>query len=281
MARGEGAARYGGQSKFGWGFFGTELKRRREAAGMTQQELGRRVFCSGAYIGQFETGIRKPQPDIAARIDAELGTDGLFRRMCEELISSSPYANFFAEAAYLEGLATSILHYEAMFVPGLMQTAAYARAVFLGSFPLVPEEKIESWVAARMSRQRIVEHPTSPLLWVVLDESVIRRMIGGAAVMHEQLGHAAALARRRRAIVQVLPYAAGASALSSMLTLMTFEDAPPVAYNEGPTNGCLLDDPAAVARCELLYDQVRAAALSPEASLSLIESVMEELADAQ
>lgn len=267
-----------GQPKLGWEFFGTELKRLRETAGLTQQELGARVFCSGSYIGQFETGIRKPQLDLAQRMDVVLGTGGLLGRMCKRLIDASPHATYFSEAAYLESIAVTIREYATMFVPGLLQTAAYARAVILASRPVAPDEWVESRVAARLDRARILNHPTSPMIWAVLDENVLRRPVGGAAVMHEQLRHIADLTRRRRIVLQVLPFAAGAPGCSGMLTLLTFEDAPPVAYHEGPKTGNLLDDPAIVEQCELAYDLVRASALSPEESLTLVESVAEDYA---
>lgn len=281
MAKDPGRASRYGQSKVGWEFFGSELKWRREATGLSQQELGRRVFCSGAYIGQFETAVRKPQLDVAQRIDVELDTGGFFARMCEKLIDSSPYTHYFAEAVYLESLATAIREHAVMFVPGVLQTAAYARAVFLAGLPFATDDEIDSRVATRLARARLLDHPTEPLLWVVLDEGVIRRKVGGAAVMHEQLEHVASLAQRRRIFLQVLPYAAGASPLGGMLTLMTFEDAPPVAYEEGHRTGGLVDDPTLVARARAAYDLVSAAALSPEASLSLIRSVAKEYADEQ
>lgn len=267
-----------GNPKTGWEFFGTELKRLREAAGLTQQQLGSRIFCSAAYIGQFETAIRKPQLYLAEQMDIVLGTDGLLGRLCKKLVESSPYVGYFAEAVYLEGIAVTIREFATMFVPGLLQTAAYARAVCLASRPVAPEEWIENKVAARLDRGRLLDHPTKPAFWAVLDESVLRRVVGGAAVMHEQLRHLVELVQRRRIILQVLPFGAGAPALSGMLTLMTFEDAPPVAYHEGPKTGNLLDDPAAVTHCELTYDHVRAAALSPEASLTLIQSAAEDYA---
>ncbi|MFI9204926.1 Scr1 family TA system antitoxin-like transcriptional regulator [Streptomyces sp. NPDC053048] len=281
MAKDSGRAGKYGQSKVGWEFFGSELKRRREAAGLTQQELGRRVFCSGTYIGQFETGVRKPQHDVAERIDAELETDGFFARMCKELIDNAPFDNHFVGVAYLEGLAASILAYAPFFVPGLLQTEAYARAVFKAGFPLEPNENIDAWVDARLARQHIVKQPTKPLLWVILDESAIRRPIGGAEVMREQLTHLAMLARERRIVLQVMPISVGAPALGAMLKLMTFDDAPPVAYTEGAVSGRLMDDPAMVAICQRSYDLLRADAMSPDASLALIQSVAEEFADEQ
>ncbi|MCC2278679.1 helix-turn-helix transcriptional regulator [Streptomyces sp. ET3-23] len=269
-----------GQPRIGWGFFGAELKRWREAAGLTQTELGRRVFCSGSYIGQFETGIRKPQLDVAMLIDVELKTDGLFERTCRELINKSPFTDYFAEAAYLESLAKSIQSYSPTFMPGLIQTPDYARAVFLAGFPFATDEEIESWVAARLERQRILDDPTKPMLWAVLDESAIRRRVGGPAVMCGQLMRVISLVHSRRIGMQVLPFGAGAPAVGGMLKLMTFEDAPPVAYGEGAQTGYLLDDPATVARCEQDFGFLSAAALSPEASLALVREAAEEYRNA-
>ncbi|MEX2984629.1 DUF5753 domain-containing protein [Streptomyces sp. C36] len=180
--------------------------------------------------------------------------------------------------AYLYGLATTIREYSPMFVPGVLQTAAYARAVFVGGLPFIAEDEIEARVAARLERARIFDRPTGPLWWTVLDESVIRRRLGGAAVMCEQLMHMVSLADRRRIGVQVLPFKAGHPEVEGALTLMTFEDAPPVAYAEGHQTGSLLDDPAEVAECVRSYDLARSVALSPAESLSLIRSVAEECA---
>ncbi|GAA2707219.1 MULTISPECIES: helix-turn-helix transcriptional regulator [Streptomyces] len=279
MANTSGGTGWHSRAKFGWEFFGAELKRRREERGLSQQELGRRVFCSGSYIGQFEAGMRKPQLEIAERIDVELGTDGFFARMCRQLIDNEPYFDYFVEAKYLESIATAIHAYAPLYVPGLFQTAAYARSVMIGSFPLAPDSDIERWLAGRLERQAILEHPTKPLLWAVLDENVIRRPISGPRVMHEQLVHLAALADRRRIMLQVVPMSEGTLTLGGLLKLMSFEDAPTVAYEEGAMSGMLRDDPAQVARYQLAYDFIRATALSPAASLDLIRTVAEEYGD--
>ncbi|MCD9143008.1 helix-turn-helix domain-containing protein [Streptomyces albireticuli] len=285
MANGRGAGKFG-QGRAGWRFFGSELKRWREAAGLTQQELALRVFCSGSYIGQFETGIRRPQPEVAQRIDEELKSDGFFGRMCDELINGSlnvhyftesaykkGLSEYFAEAAYLEGLAHAIREYAPVFVPGLLQTEAYARAVFLAGYPGLSDAEIESRVAARLERQGILEDPTKPLLWAVIDENTIRRKVGGASVMSEQLMHVARLARARRITLQVLPFEVAVPALSGSLKLMAFADAPVVAYSEAAHSGGLMDDPARVAALERAYDLTMATALPPAASLELVQSV--------
>ncbi|MGI5338628.1 helix-turn-helix domain-containing protein [Streptomyces sp. CA-181903] len=277
-------AKAGGSTKpsnprFGWGFFGNELKIHREAAGLSQEALGGLVFCSGSYIGQFEKGIRRPQPAIAERIDEVLKTGGYFKRVYDELIEGSPNADWFEGVLCLEAEATVIRSYAPTFVPGLFQTAAYARAVFLAGYPFATDKELENWVGARLGRQGLLGHPTKPMLWSVLDESVLRRPVGGPMVMSEQLLRVASLARCRRMVVQVLPYGAGAPPVDALLKLMDFADAPPVAYTEGVQSGSILDEPDQVARCKLAYDLVRAAALSPRASLDLIESVAERYTD--
>lgn len=266
-----------GSRQAAWEFFGTELKRLREEAGLTQAALGALVFVSGGYIGQFEQAIRKPQLDVAQRIDEALQTDGIFERMCKKLINNSPYADYFAAAAELEALATEICDFAPTVIPGLLQTAEYARAVVVASNPLAAEEYIEETVKARIDRAQILKDAARPMYWGILHETALRIPVGGPAAMARQLDHIAALIRERKVMVQVLPYAAGAyPEMGKMLRLMEFEDAPPTAYTEAVFSGNLLDDPAVVKRTQAAYDLLRAAALSPEASLALIESAAED-----
>ncbi|MGW7637220.1 helix-turn-helix transcriptional regulator [Streptomyces decoyicus] len=254
---------------------GAELRHKREEAGLTQEELGSPLFVSGSFIGQLEAGTRRMQMEYAVKIDEILATDGYFVRNCEAA-KKSKYPDHFAEAAEAEAIATAIREYAPQLIPGLLQTKAYAWAVCRAYQPTAPEEVIEETVTARLERARVLDHPTTPLLWVVLDEAVLRRRTGGAEVMAEALWHVTELIRKHRVIVQVLPFSAGAhTALEGSLKLMAFTDAPPLAYLDGLGTGQLLDDPATVARYELAYDLVGASALSPEASLALIESAAE------
>jgi transcriptional regulator with XRE-family HTH domain len=268
---------FNGSRQAAWEFFGTELRRRREEAGLTQVELGARVFVSGAYIGQFEQAIRKPQIDIAQRIDEVLQTDGFFARLCRKLIDDARYAAYFLAAAELERLATRISEYEPMVVPGLLQTPAYAKALTRATNRFAPAGLIDDKVTARMERSRILTVATRPVYWAVLHECVLRIPVGGHGVMAEQLDHILNLARDWIVLIQVLPFTAGAPALpTGSLKLMEFEDAPPTAYTEAVYSGNLLDDPAVVKRAQTAYDLLRAAALSPEASLAMIEAAAEE-----
>lgn len=266
-----------GSRQAAWEFFGAELKRRREDAGLTQSALGVQVFVSGAYIGQFEQAIRKPQLDVAQRIDEVLQSDGIFGRMCRKLIDDKRYADYFATVVELEALATRICEFAPTLIPGLLQTAAYARAVTLAANPFVTDEYVEEIVGARLERAGILKDATRPEYWVVLHENALYIPVGGPNTMAQQLDHVASLMRGREVLVMVLPYEAGAHAtMGGMLTLMDFGDAPPTAYTETSFSGTLVDEPAVVKRAQRAYDLLRGAALSPEASLALVESAAED-----
>ncbi|MGD3109020.1 helix-turn-helix domain-containing protein [Streptomyces sp. YGL11-2] len=257
---------------------GAELRHQREKAELTQEELGNRLFVSASFIGQLEAGTRRMHVDIAQQIDQILGTDGYFERNCTAA-TKSKYPDHFAEAAEAEAIATTIREYEPLLIPGLLQTPAYARVVFRAYQPTATGDVIDELVANRMDRTRLLDSPTTPFVWCILDEAALRRAVGGPRVMTEQLGQVADLFRRHRAIVQVLPFRAGAhAALEGSLKLMAFEDAPPLAYLQGLGTGLLHDDPATVAHYQLAYDFLGANALSPKESLALIESVAEDYA---
>ncbi|MFI2613673.1 helix-turn-helix domain-containing protein [Streptomyces sp. NPDC018584] len=266
-----------GSRQAAWEFFGAELKRRREDAGFTQSALGTRVFVSGGYVGQFEQAIRKPQLDVAQRIDEVLQTGGFFERMCRKLIDDKRYADYFAAVVELEALATRICEFAPTLIPGLLQTAEYARAVTIAANPFVTDEYVEEKVTARLERSRILKDAARPEYWVVVHENVLYIPVGGPAVMAAQLDHVARLMRERHVLVMVLPYEAGAhAAMTGDLRLMEFEDAPPTAYTETSFSGTLLDEPVVVKRTQRAYDLLRGAALSPEASLALITSAAED-----
>jgi len=177
----------------------------------------------------------------------------------------------------LEALATKICDFAHALIPGLLQTEEYARAITVATNPLATEEYIADKVDGRMERSSILKDATRPVYWAILHENVLRIPVGGPAAMARQLDHIAALVRARTVMVQILPYSAGAySVMTGDLRLMEFDDAPPTAYTEAVYSGNLLDDPAVVKHAYAAYDLLRAAALSPEASLTLIESAAED-----
>ncbi|MEU7131943.1 helix-turn-helix transcriptional regulator [Streptomyces sp. NPDC046261] len=256
--------------------YGEELRLRREAANHTQQSLADAVVCSPSMIAHIEAGRRKPRVEDARRLDKELGTDGFFERFLPTL-NPSRFAGHFAPLVELEKQATCIQEYGAALTPGLLQIEPYARAVFRNGLLNVKAAGIERRVAERLDRAQILDEPESPVIWVILDEHVLRRVVGGPAVMAKQLRHVAKLADSGRIRLHVLPFSIGSHALTpSSLSLYKFDDAPPLAYVEGVRTGQVYDDPARVAQCQTAYDLALGDALSSQASLSLIASVAEE-----
>ncbi|MEU4684208.1 helix-turn-helix domain-containing protein [Streptomyces xinghaiensis] len=258
-------------------FFGAELRRLREAAGLTQLQLGERVFCSRDYISRFESASRRPQPEVSRLLDEVLGSGEHLQRLCR-LARLSKHPDYFADAADLEKHAATIGEYAPMLVPGLLQTEAYARALTRAAQLFAPEEAVEERVTGRMERKRLLDEPSAPELWVVIHEAALRIPVGGPGMMNEQLQDLRAVGHdHHRVVVQVLPFEAGAPAfLNGTVIQMTFADAPPVTYTESAYTGQLIDEPALVAQYQKAYDLIRAAALSPQASLALIESVAKD-----
>ncbi|MDF3142336.1 MULTISPECIES: helix-turn-helix transcriptional regulator [unclassified Streptomyces] len=257
---------------------GAELRHAREKKGLSQEALGLKLFVSGTFVGQLEAGTRRLRPDMAPVVDEVLDTKGFFARNCKAA-NKSRYPEHFAEAAEAEAQATAIRQYAPLLIPGLLQTPEYARVVCRAYQPTAPAEKIEQLVTARMERTRLLDDPTDPLLWAVIDEAALRRVTGGPEVMAEVLRHIADLCRRGRVIVQVLPFGAGAhAAMEGSIKLMDFEDAPPLVYFEGVGTGRLEDDPATVKHQRFTYELLTACALSPQKSLALIEAMAQDYA---
>lgn len=258
-------------------FYGAELRRHREDAGLSQDQLGERVFCSGTYIGQFESAMRRPQMDFSKQFDEIFHSGQHFQRLCRLAHEAERHPEYYADAAELEKLAKTICEYSPMLVPGFLQTEAYARALSRAARPLASKEEIEGDVHTRMERANRLLAPTGPKLWAILHEAALRITVGSAQVMREQLEHIADVARAGHALVQVHPNAASPHHfMMGTVLLMAFADAPPVVYSEGAHTGQLIDNPALVERNQESYDLARAAALSPEASLTLIASATKE-----
>jgi transcriptional regulator with XRE-family HTH domain len=254
-------------------FFGSELRRYRTAANLTQDRLGEIISYTGALVGLVETAKRTPSRDFAERCDAALDTEGALSRLWP-LVNRGNFPSWFRGYVELEVTASSIQSFDVQVVSGLLQTESYARAVLgAGRHPNVDE-----LVTARLDRQRILNRLEPPLYWVILDEAILRRPIGGKDVMHDQLKRLVEVACTPRIVVQILPYSAGAHACSDgAMTILSFSEGPDVVYVEGPGSGQLITQPEEVERCRLVYDLVRAAALSPEASVDMIAATMEDL----
>ncbi|MFE5633383.1 Scr1 family TA system antitoxin-like transcriptional regulator [Streptomyces sp. NPDC056463] len=256
--------------------YGEELKRRREAAGLTQEGLSELTIISRTHLAHMEAGRRRPDVADARRLDQVLEAGGFFERFLPAL-DGKAVAEHFAEALEFEGQATLIRVYGPKLVPGLLQTEAYARAVLGSGHPPKSDATRDKLLVTRLERARILENFDSPVVWVLMDEAVLRQHIGGPAVMCEQLRHIAKLGESRRIRVHVLPFTVGAHAmLEGFVSLMWFADLPPIAYVEGLKSGRVWETPSVVRECQEVYDHALGDALSHSESLALIRSVAEE-----
>jgi transcriptional regulator with XRE-family HTH domain len=253
-------------------FFGAELRRRRVAAGMSQDQLGQAITYSAALVGRVEVGERMPSPDLAQRCDDALATGGLFAHLRQSMDSDMhAYPTWFREFVEREREATSIREFNALAIPGLLQTEDYARALFRACKPADTDEEISQQVAARLERQRILDRVKPPMLWAVVDEGVLRRPVGGARVFRDQLAHLAKVGRRPGVVFQVMPFSAGAHAgLLGEFIVLGLPAGRDVAYTESVESARLIDHADEVAAFNLVFDLIRAVALSPQASLDFV-----------
>lgn len=256
--------------------YGEELKRRREAAGLTQEQLSEQTIISRTHLAHMEAGRRRPDVNDARRLDQVLVTGGFFERFLPTL-DGKAVAEHFAEALEFEGQATVIREYAPKLVPGILQTEAYAREVLSSGHPPKNDDERDRLLGTRLARARILEDFDSPVVWFLFDEAVLRQHIGGPQVMCEQLRHIVRLGESRRIRVHVLPFAVGAHAmLEGFVSLMWFEDQPPIAYVEGLKSGRVWETPSVVRECQEVYDHALGDALSHGESLAMIRSVAEE-----
>jgi hypothetical protein len=173
--------------------------------------------------------------------------------------------------------AVSLSWWEPMLVPGMAQTADYARALFQAWRSADDDDELDEFVSARMARQSILDRPKPPMLWMVLDEAVLHRCIGSPKITHGQLEHLADLAKRPRVTIQVVPAEVGAHVgLLGGFGIATFDHRPPIVYMESPDDGQTTDKHATVAAISLTFDTLRAEALSRGASRDLILKVAKE-----
>ncbi|MDG9713310.1 helix-turn-helix domain-containing protein [Streptomyces sp. DH10] len=253
-------------------YYGFELRRCREAAGLTQKQLGEILNYTGSLVGQIETARKVPTPEFSERADAALGTDGLFSRLVE-LVLRSQLPAWFRQVAELEVRAVAMCTFHTHLVHGLLQTKAYARGV-LGA---LDRTDLDDRVSARLARQRIFEKGEPPVFWAVISEAALYQEIGGRESMRGQLAHLLSFEGNPRINVQILPFSAGAHAgLQGSFDLFRFDSDPDIVYTEGYGSGHPTANPDTVKDCSLRYDHLQAAALSLRESADLIRRVMEE-----
>jgi transcriptional regulator with XRE-family HTH domain len=271
-----------------------ELRRLREAAGLTHEHVAAELGWHRSKIGRIEGGafVRLSLTDLRALLDLYGVTDTAERdaliAMAKQArergwwysysdVLPNPHSTFIG----LEAEATSIRTYQAQLVPALLQTEDYTRAVLQATRMTTRDtEETRRFLEARKARQELLTREPAAKLWVVLDEGVLRRRVGGPAVMRAQLERLQEASDLPHVTIQILADEAGEHAgLEGSFTIMAFvkQTDPDVVYLDAATGGIYLEKREDRERYTGVFDHVRASALSPKASLSLIERIAQAL----
>jgi transcriptional regulator with XRE-family HTH domain len=270
---------------------GSRLRRLREAAGVTPEQAAYEIRASRFKISRLENGrVKLKSRDVADLLTLYGVTDGGVRTRFLALAGRSSAPDWWAQygdilpgwfETYvgLEAAAAAIRSFDAQFVPGLLQTEDYARAVTRLGHKTAPLVEIERRVALRRRRQDLLGRPDPPVIWSVMDEAVLRRPAGGPAVMREQFRHLTEVASLPHVTLQVIPFASGAHAAESgSFTVLRFSerDLPDVVYLEQLTGAAYLDQRTDVERYLEVMDELSSQALTPAATIRFIEQVAGE-----
>jgi transcriptional regulator with XRE-family HTH domain len=256
--------------------FGRQMKLFRERAGLDRVQLGSLTGYSAATIASFEQGRRIPPPKFIDKADEVLGAGGVLSASKEE-VARAQYPAFFQDAARLEAQAVELHVYATQAVPGLLQSEEYARAVFAMRRPLLNEDTVEQRVAARLARQEIFSRTPMPTISFVIEETVLRRPLGGWQVMRGQLEQMMLIGQRRNVEVQVMPTEREEHAgLAGPFTLIETTEGRRIAYVEAHKDSRLYTERKSVRAFEEQYGILRAEALTPRESLACIEKLLGE-----
>ncbi|MGW0882897.1 helix-turn-helix domain-containing protein [Streptomyces sp. NPDC002671] len=255
--------------------FGALLRSSREEQGWRQEDLAAKMEYSSSHISSVETGRKMPTLRFSRSADLAFGTGDMFERKWREIRHGALLEGFPEYVGY-EGRAVEIRLYEIGIVPGLLQTPAYARvladsAVQRGA--ITPEQAAER-VSFLAERQEALEHPRPPMMFVVMDESCIRRPVGGREVMDAQLESLVEFAARPNTVLQVAPFDIGERRPFDLpVNLLTLPDRSLVAYAESQAQGHLDRETPSVLPMLTAYHQLQAESLSQAASVAMISQV--------
>ncbi|MFF9811942.1 helix-turn-helix domain-containing protein [Streptomyces sp. NPDC014006] len=269
---------------------GADLRRLREAKGLTLEEAGARVGISKATLSRYETKegtVKWPAVDALCR---EYGASDAERLALVELAKGAKIQGWWRSLAdpipdsmnlmlTLEDEVVREDHYACMYIPGLLQTRAYAEAVHRASDVQCPEREVQHMVDIRMKRQELLEREEPPHIWCVIDEAALRRQVGGTDVMQEQLRHLLVSLERPRVTVQVLPFSKGAhaAAVGSFAVLRGPSRELDVVYVDLLSGGLFMEKPKELERYRLAFEYLSAQALDLESSADIIDRISREL----
>ncbi|HZB32778.1 MAG TPA: helix-turn-helix transcriptional regulator [Streptosporangiaceae bacterium] len=271
---------------------GAQLRQLREAAGITREQAGDAIRASHSKISRLELGRTGFKPrDVADLLTLYGVTDTAERTSLLSLAEQAnspgwwrPYADlvppWFEAYLGLEQAAAVIRGYEVQFVPGLLQTPDYARAVIRLGHTTESKADIDRRVALRMERQEILRRPDAPSLWVVIDEGALRRPLGGAATMRRQLDHLREVAELPNVTVQLLPFSVGGHpAAGGPITILRFPEGelPDVVYLEQLISAIYLDKPSETFEYGHVMNRLAVEAETPARTKRLIQRLREEL----
>lgn len=266
---------------------GMELRRQREHAGVTIDQVALRLDCSASKISRIETGHTGVTPrdvrDMLVMYNTPAETVQIlveFAREAREKGWWHLYGDVLTSAYVgLEAAADQIWGYEAQVVPGLLQTESYARALLVNARPGVSDAEVDRRVRVRTSRQSLLSQNEPIDYWVVLDEAVLRRPVGDPGVMRQQLAHLVAVAARPNVTLQVLPFAAGAHpAMDGTFTLLLYEGSANqnCVFTANAVGGLFLEKDDEIQRYAFIFDHLRSCSLTPDDSIAMIASLAEE-----
>jgi transcriptional regulator with XRE-family HTH domain len=261
--------------------FGAMLRFYRSRAGMSLDQLGRLVYMSGDMIGKIEAGHRTPSEQLVEALEAlpDLATGGALAELRDTLrdhLKQRPYPGWFADWLDKEARAVTLRSFQPLLVPGLLQTEDYARAI-LRTRVGDTEAEVEAMVTARMERQAILTRDKPPMLWVLLDEGVLRRPAGGRKVMAAQLRALAKAARQPSIVLEVIPGRTGAhqglNGGAFVLADFAEDDGPTAGYQDTAVAGQIVESPDDIRSLVRTWDTLRSEALPRSTSLELLEEL--------
>ncbi|MFJ8911373.1 helix-turn-helix domain-containing protein [Amycolatopsis sp. NPDC102389] len=259
----------------------SELRRLREAADLTIDEVSEKLECSASKVSRIETGHVGVTPRDARDMLELYGIAGDEQEALVQLAREArkrgwwhAYNEVFTGTFVgLEADASSLRAFQALLVPGLLQTERYAKAVIRAMRPDAEDAEIRRRVAARMARQELLTDPSPPEYWAVIDEAVLHRVVDGPEVMAEQLYRMVTMAAQPNVTVQIVPFGAGAHpGMEGPFLIMGFPELADtdVVYVDSTSSGLYLEEPPDVRRYALMFDHLRAAALKPDDSVEVI-----------
>ncbi|MFI6329281.1 Scr1 family TA system antitoxin-like transcriptional regulator [Micromonospora chersina] len=254
-----------------WDFIAGELRQARLRAGLSQEDLAKLINYSASHVSGVETGQRPPKSDFLAAVDQAMDTGGMFARMLRRaslVEGTPPWLRTWIDS---EREATLLRWYEPAYVPGLLQTEAYARMTLADS--LLTEEETDQRVASRLGRQAILTQAHPCPLIAVLDVMVLRRPLQAhAELMGQQLAHLVKMAALPHVQILVVPEEAGLyPALQGGFILATLSDGTVLAHLDHQVRAQVVNHPDDIASLQRKWEAVRGEALSRRQSLDLIK----------